>query len=330
VASGMGPRAAMESLSAPTTAAPAAAAPAAGTMPRRTAVDEFNSIREGIRTPNVYDPRGATSSARRAATDVVRTSSDENRILQMAANIASDPRLKGFPGARNAIIAGLVGQIGASSNAALEGLRQQGDAGTSAQDFGQDSVLQETGRRGQVLRDEFLASNQERLQGLNNDAAMQRTLLSGLLSGQGRGRSGASSDEKLAERVFGEYIGEDGDRGTAAVRGLRELDQRGIVPSSTTAGTFGVNELSDRLARTVNSEDVFNLYPDLVPGETGANAFDVSSPWWLPGDNFIVETEDSGWDFVDPEQLGGLTYEDVVAGQRAARRDEEARRRLDQ
>lgn len=267
IASGMGPRAAMESLGAPTP--PPAGTPssvttptgvstvAAGTggMARRPAVDEFNAIREGLARPGQYDPSGATGRARGAATSVVRSNSDANRIMQMAANLASDPRLKGFPGARNAIIQGLVGQIGADSDAALEGLRQTGQAGISAQDFGQDGVLQETGRRGQALRDQFLTENEERLQALNNDAALERTIVGGLLSGQGRGRNGGDGIQKYADNAYERYLDQEGTSPqAAAIRAAGELGASGVPLEATPQGNYGLRAGNEVVVDAFNND----------------------------------------------------------------------------
>lgn len=227
-------------------------------MSRRSALDEFNAIREGIAMPGRYDPSGAASRARRAAGDVVRGGTDANQVIQMAANIASDPRLKGFPGARNAIIAGIVGQLDAGNSAALEGLRQQGQAGISAQDFDQAGVLQETGRRGQTLRDQFLAENAERLAALNNDAAMERTIMQGALSLAGRDGNGRGAGSKADNTVIDRYAEQAAEQNPddplqAAADTITNTRRAGVDPVGTYSGNESLGVIRDALSGALNN-----------------------------------------------------------------------------
>lgn len=265
-----------------------------GTMPRRSMLDEFSAIREGLVTPRAYDPTSAASSARRAATDVTRSTSDENRLIQMAANIASDPRLKGFPGARNAIIAGLVGQLDAGNAAALEGLRQSGQAGLGLQGFEQDSVLQESGRRGVQLRDAMLADNAERLARINNDADMAQTVrqgefaLEGARLGASR-RSGSDPALEYANDVYERNLDVDGvSPQAAAILSLNELAASGVAVEDTPVGNFGRRSVNEALAAANNSDEWTADDYEVVPADgvnNGQWQIEMLSPWqqlWSP------------------------------------------------
>lgn len=313
-------------------------------MSRRSALDEFNAIREGLGAPGRYDPSGATSRARRAAGDVVRGNTDANQVIQMAANIASDPRLKGFPGARAAIIQGIVGQLDAGNSATLEGLRQQGQAGISAQDFDQAGVLQETGRRGQTLRDQFLAENEERLQGLNNDAAMERTIMQGALSLAGRDGNGRGDGiGSRVDKTYDRYLDEDLAPGLAAARAFNEGVAGGVPADITAPGQFGRREINQVLADANNSDLWFWNADDMrtrpADGSIDSGQYSVRTPSWVDR-AFAVDTwgEDArtitsptgveqvigadqlpeGWTFADLE--AGLTSEQLIKRREEARR----------
>ena len=313
------------------TVMPDGPAPANGALPRRSALEEFQSIREGIAGPRMYDPTNARLTGRADAFAITDPRSRERELVNLATRVANDPSLKGFAGARNTIIGQIMGQLDAGNAASLEAMQQQGRAGLGMQGFEQDGALQEFGRRGERLRDQFLQEGNERLARLNNDADMLQTALQGAYGlesarlGASR-RSGANPDEKVAEQAFDRGVGDGGDLDAGAIRGLIETDARGIVPSSTTAGTYGINALNRRLASVVAGEDIFDINPDFDPAVTGADAYKIDNPWWTVGDNYRIATEDGGWDIVDSEQVG-LTYDEAVRAQAAARRDSEARRR---
>jgi hypothetical protein len=271
---------------------------ASGTAaPRLSPADEFNSIREGLRRPGQYDPTRGISRARSEAFNVTNPMSKERALVDLATRLAADSNLKGRPGARNAIIQSLMGQLDAGNNASLEGLRQRGQAGVSGQEFDQSLFSGEVDRRGARLRDQFLVEGEERLARLNNDAALERTVIGGLLSGQGRGDGrgdGRSGDNKRADDALATAQEQFPDDPVAAAARAQELlVGGGVDPEGTFAGNLNESTIR-RPILDYRNDSVFGLGQIIDDWAVGRDTsqrlpedFDFSS------DNVKIDADDS-------------------------------------
>lgn len=269
--------------------------------PRLSPVDEFNSIREGLRRPGQYDPTRGIAQARNDAFNVTKPMSQERALIDLATRIAADPNLKGRPGARNTIIANLMGQLGAGNDASLEGLRQRGQAGVSDQQFDQNIFSSEVDRRGARLRDQFLQEGNERLARINNDEALLRTVIGGeygleaqRIGGRGRADDARSGDNKRADDalVTAQEQFPD-DPVAAAVRAQELLVGGGVDPEGTFAGNLNESTIR-RPILDYRNDSLFGLGQIIDDWAVGRDPnqrlpedFDFSS------DNVRIDADDS-------------------------------------
>lgn len=297
-------------------AAPAAAAtPQNGTAaPRLSPADEFNSIREGLRRPGQYDPTRGIARARSDAFNVTNPMSKERALVDLATRLAADPNLKGRPGARNTIIANLMGQLDAGNNASLEGLRQRGQAGVSDQEFDQSLFSGEVDRRGARLRDQFLQEGDERLARLNNDEALLRTVIGGeygleaqRIGGRSQrdGSSGRSEQISRADEYLESAIEANPEDPVAA--GLQAFE-RGVAAGLDVEGLPATNEAYQSVVSPLR--DQFNtrsFVRDGIEALTTGNAGSETQLGYDVDVNDLEIPEDQPW-MVDIVQL--LTHAD--------------------
>lgn len=305
-----------------------------GALPRRSALEEFQSIREGVAAPRMYDSTNARLTGRADAFAITDPRSRERELIRLATQVANDPSLKGFAGARNAIIGQIMGQLDAGNAASLEAIQQQGRAGLGMQGFDQDGALQEFGRRGERLRDRFLQEGNERLARINNDADMLQTALQGEyqleaagLRGRNAGTAARKEDNKRADDAYADAQEQfPDDPIAAAVAADTAISGLGIDQEGIYSGNAAANAVRRGALDQTNNPYLFgigNAIDNWLVGNDGRNTlpedFDFSS------DNLGINQDDSF--LMDVMQFGmpkslepySLTVTDPATGEPVTR-----------
>lgn len=282
-------------------------------MARRSVVDEFNATREGVMMPRAFDPTSARLTGRSDAFNITNPRSRERELVDLAMRVANDSSLKGFAGARNAIIGQIMGQLDAGNAASLEAQQQAGRAGLGLQGFDQDAAMQEFDRRGARLRDQFLEEGQMRLARLNNDADMAQVERSGQFQldaararGEGSGRSSNSDELKRSDAALeAARAANPDDVMQANVDAIGAIVDSGIDYRGLPAGNTALQGVRNAVRGQYNDDSwLAELDAALTPGVSGNDA--------RLGYDFNVQDlevpEDQPWaidlvQFVSPESV---------------------------